>query len=409
MSQPCLSKKKPSTIGVLGKCPACGNNPVPHFSTWLSETAQVFLLPLDRLIVRGWAYLFLSFLVHKFFIFSIRLLKAVGATQTNSDITRVVCERGKVFWEEAKKRGIPMQNFIVRGRSVDVYQATIRGRRIYFNGLPRPIRTANGSEFWLDDKEVLKNELRSADVPVANGGSFSRWGQLLKTFHELDKPVILKPRLGSRGRHTTTNIFTEDELKTAFKIAKQLCFWVVMEEHLQGSVYRATLIDGKLVGLLRGDPPRVIGDGVHAIIELVDIKNKNRHSAVSEVVIGEQHKNFLGRRGLALSDAPKIGKTIDLLEKIGVSYGGWRAEVIKIAHLEIKSAMERAAAAIGDPLVGFDFIIQDITRSPQGQKWGIIECNGTPFIDLHHEPLEGEPSNVARELWNYVENNIERF
>lgn len=351
----------------------------------------------------------MSALVHKFFINSVRALKIIGVAKINSDSSRAVCDRGRVFWEEAKKRGITMQNFIVRGRSVDVYQATVRGRRIYFNGLPRPIRTVNGSEFWLDDKEVLKNELRSAEVPVARGGSFSRWDRLLQAFRQLDKPVIIKPRLGSRGRHTTTNIFTEDELKTAFKISKQLCFWVVMEEHLQGSVYRATLVDGKLVGLLRGDPPRVVGDGVCTLMELVDIKNKNRHQAVSEVVISEQHKNFLARRGLVLSDVPKYGETVDLLEKIGVSYGGWRAEVIKIAHPEIKKAMEQAAAAVGDPLVGFDFIIQNITHSPQGQKWGIIECNGTPFIDLHHEPLEGEPSNVAARLWDYVEDNIERF
>ncbi|MBI4992696.1 MAG: hypothetical protein HZC26_00975 [Candidatus Magasanikbacteria bacterium] len=400
MSRQCLSKKT---------CQACGNNPTPHFSTWLAETAQVFLNPLDRMIIRGWVYRLLSTLAHKFFIGSIYTLKLFGAAKLNSDSARVVCERGKVFWQEAIKRGILMQNFIVFGRSVDVYQAMVRGRRIYFNGLPRPIVTSSGSELWLDDKELLKRRLRQASLPIARGGSFSRWDELLNTFHQLDKPVILKPRLGSRGRHTTTNVFTLEELKRAFQIAKQLCHWVVMEEHLEGSVYRATLVNGKLVGLLRGDPPRVVGDGVHTIAELVDIKNKNKHPLVSEVVVDNQHLDFLTRGGLTLSSVPASGETVDLLEKIGVSYGGWRAEVIKETHPEIKKIMEQVAAAVNDPLVGFDFIIKNVSSSPQGQKWGIIECNGTPFIDLHHEPLAGEPSDVARELWDYVEENVRRF
>lgn len=390
-------------------CQACGNNPTPHFPAWLAETAQVFLNPLDRIIIRGWVYSLLSRLAHKFFIGSIYVLKLFGVAKPNANITRVVCERGKVFWQEAIRRGILMGNFIVCGRSVDVYQAVVRNKRIYFNGLPRPIRTDSGSELWLDDKELLKKKLQQADLPVARGGSFSRWDKILEMFRQLDKPVIIKPRLGSRGRHTTTNVFTVEELKQAFKIAKQLCHWVIMEEHLEGSVYRATLINGKLAGLLRGDPPRVVGDGVHTIAELIDIKNKTRHHLVSEVIIDNQHLSFLSRRGWALNSVPTGGEIIDLLEKIGVSYGGFRAEVIKETHPEIKNVMEQAAAVVDDPLVGFDFIIKDVTIPPQGQKWGIIECNGTPFIDLHHEPLAGEPSNVARELWNYVEENVERF
>ena len=369
----------------------------------------MFLNPLDRMIIRGWIYRLLSTLAHKFFISSVYILQLCGVAKSNADIARVVCERGKVLWQEANQRGILMRNFIVYGRSVDVYQAIVCGKRIYFNGLPRPLKTKSGSELWLDDKELLKKRLQQASLPVARGGSFSHWGKLLETFHQLDKPVIVKPRLGSRGRHTTTNVFTVEELKQAFKIAKQLCYLVIMEEHLEGSVYRATLVDGKLVGLLRGDPPRIIGDGVHTIAELVDIKNKIRHPAVSEVLIGDQHLEFLARGDWKPDGVPAAGESIDLLEKIGVSYGGWRAEVIKETHPDIKNIMERAAAAVGDPLVGFDFIIKDITLSPQGQKWGIIECNGTPFIDLHHEPLEGEPSNVAGRLWDYVEENVNQF
>lgn len=36
------------------------------------------------------------------------------------------------------------------------------------------------------------------------------------------------------------------------------------------------------------------------------------------------------------------------------------------------------------------------------QRVGILECNGLPFIDLHHYPFEGKPQNVAGALWDIV-------
>jgi D-alanine-D-alanine ligase-like ATP-grasp enzyme len=57
---------------------------------------------------------------------------------------------------------------------------------------------------------------------------------------------------------------------------------------------------------------------------------------------------------------------------------------------------------VNDPVLGFDFITEDISSDPKNTRWGIIECNAVPFINLHHDPLEGEPINVAGKLWDYI-------
>jgi cyanophycin synthetase len=62
----------------------------------------------------------------------------------------------------------------------------------------------------------------------------------------------------------------------------------------------------------------------------------------------------------------------------------------------------RAAKIIGDPIVGFDFIIPDITKSYKQQRCGFIEANSLPFINLHHEPLVGQPRNVAKKVWDMI-------
>jgi hypothetical protein len=153
------------------------------------------------------------------------------------------------------------------------------------------------------------------------------------------------------------------------------------------------------------DPPRITGDGTHNMRELVEIKNKNKHPKIHDVKISPEMEIFLSRTNRNLDDILPAGLTIDLSEKIGVSYGGNSSEDTEITHSEIKRILEEAAVAINDPLIGFDFIIEHIDRSPDEQKWGIIECNGVPFINLHHDPIEGPSNNVAKHVWDFVEKN----
>lgn len=388
------------------RCLACGNNQTSHFFSWLGQTISVCTAPMHTRLSRSFLSSIASRITNPILSFFIFDYNTVGILQVNNDPEKTASQRGRVLWQEAIKQGIPMHGFIAFGRPVDLYAAKVNGKNIYFNGLPRPLRTPKNSEWWMDDKFVLKILLKDAGVPVARGGVFSTFTPLLKKFHELEKPVIIKPRLGSRGRHTTTNIHTEADLKKAFDSAKKLCHWVILEEHLKGSVYRATIIGEVLAGVLAGDPPRITGDGVSTIAQLVEKKNTKKPQGVKDVVITEEHVEFLRRQQYTLETILPTGITIDLLEKIGVSYGGNSAEVTNITHPETKRILEKAAAAVADPLIGFDFIISDIAGDPQNQKWGVIECNGLPFINLHYDPIEGSTNEVAKPLWNYVKDHI---
>ncbi len=391
------------------RCLACGNNQTNHALAWLSQSMAVVMLPAHLWLANTFLATWVAALTNPVLDFFVWFYKIIGILKINTDATKTVNQRGKVLWEEANRRGITMHNFFMFDKPVDLYGATVKDKKIYFNGLPRPKRTPNNSEWWADDKFMLKQVLWKAGLPTARGGSFSSYAQLLKKFYELDKPVIIKPRLGSRGRHTTTHISTEEELKRAFDRAKQLCYWVILEEHLVGSVYRGTMIDSKLSGVLRGDPPRITGDGMHTITELVEIKNQSRHKEVKAVTLGQEQINFLARLGLTIASVLPFGRTIDLTEKIGVNYGGCAAEVTNSTHPEIKIILEKAAVEIGDPIIGLDFIIPNISQDPAEQKWGIIECNGLPFINLHYDPIEGKTNNVAKYLWDYVEQHIDQY
>ena len=69
-------------------------------------------------------------------------------------------------------------------------------------------------------------------------------------------------------------------------------------------------------------------------------------------------------------------------------------------HPSFIPILKRAADIVDLPVVGFDVIIPDPTKSADAQRWGIIECNTLPFIDLHYYALLGQPKNIAGEIWD---------
>lgn len=379
-------------------CPYCGNHPTSHAAARMNERLEEWCVPFE--------YVVYSRPVHFAERFWMRILPVMvrfgvmlGVVKYNDDIKKSPIDRARVLWEEADRQDIPMRQLIVFGNLTDAYEARINDRTIVFDGLPIPPRFPLHTLPWLDDKEKLRLRLAANGIPVPHGGVCTRFAQMQKLFATLQKPVIVKPARGSRGRHTTTFIYTEEQLRHAYEVGKQISRRLIIEEHLTGSVYRATIVNEKLVGVLRGDPPRVRGDGTHTIRQLIEEKNRHRDPRVSDFQITGLTEEFLGRSNWTLDAVLPAGVTIDLTEKIGITYGGHSAEELPICHPDTCKILEDAGRVVGFPVMGFDFIIEDITKSPHEQRWGIIECNSLPFINLHHDPIEGTPINVAAEVW----------
>ncbi|HBV01469.1 MAG TPA: hypothetical protein DEF00_03715 [Candidatus Taylorbacteria bacterium] len=314
-------------------------------------------------------------------------------------------DRTRCFWLEAKRRGINMVMFRL-GPIKDLFIAKHGGKTICFDGLPRPAGPEARSLYWMDNKPLMRKRFIEAGIPVAKGVSaFSERGAI-EGFRALKKPVIVKPYSGSRSRHTAIHLESEQEFLKAFQSAKMLSPFALIEEELVGMVHRGTLIGSKLIGVIRREPPHVIGDGKHTVRELVMIENRNekRHGGTfHEIVMGGEAEAELLRQKLAWKSIPREGQLVTLNQKVSRGIGASNTDVTGKMHPENRKLLEKIGAVLNDPLVGVDFIMEDVGVPWQKQKRaGVIECNSMPFIDLHHYPLCGMPRNVAGALWDII-------
>lgn len=386
-----------------GSCLACSDFPVSHLSTFIFASFDARMN--DVLHARSENFLgrAVQYLTRTAAFFApplLQFLHIVSGSVTNTKPEFALTNRAQVVWQEALRRGITMEQVVLFGMATDCYRARIRDRWIYFQSLPIPPHREFRSYPWIDDKLLFKQLLEHHGIPAAQAATATHLDDAQTKFMQLQKPVVVKPRIGSRARHTTPNVWTLEDFERAFLSARELCRDVLFEEHLSGDLCRATVVDGTLSGFLRKKQPQITGDGVHTIRQLVAEKNADKPERVWEIVWGPEHDAYVGRQGYMPDSVLENNRTIDISRHSGRQVGGETREMPDEIHPALRAAIEQAARLLQTPLVGFDLIIPDPAMDPTNQRWGILEANALPFIELHYNPLYGESSNVAGAIWD---------
>ncbi len=381
-------------------CIYCGDAPIHHgffyFSSLIATTFDNHIVKVTRhapLFMRDFVDWLLATFFEIFLFFHLATL--------SDDIEQAKTFRSRVIWEEAKRRGIKIQQLMIWGRSLDQYRIIEKGKVNYFNSLPIPSRFLNMDKNW-DDKFMLKKEFAENNIPIPHYLQFPIFipQNIEQIFSKFAKPIIVKPRMGSRGRHTVTNIHTLEQFRDGINIAKKICAYLVAEEHLKGDVCRATFVNGKLMGFYRGSAPVVIGDGVKTVRELILEKDDKRPDRVEKVLVNKELENHILRSGFKMEDILPFSLRLSLTHRTGRLFGGVTKEMLDELHPSFLPVLKRAADIVDLPVIGFDVIIEDPTKPADSQRWGIIECNTLPFIDLHYYALSGKPQNIAGAIWD---------
>lgn len=392
-------------------CPDCGPAGVSHFiERWSVRADSVIgLIEVPPAVV--WRSIKPLFAKARLGRMAPAAARAAAALGLGTIVTRPDEKnnwRARVLWEEAERRGIIMREFRPFGLAREIFYATYGNDTQGFDGLPRPRSARESSIDWMDDKGVILKKFRAAGVPVPRGSSVSSVKAAEKIFKEIvtgkDDAVIVKPAIGSRSRHTYIHITDLDALRHAFKKAKELSPRVVVEEELSGFVFRITLVGSRIAGVMRREPPHVIGDGTHTVQQLIVEENKNplRHGEIfHELPLNEETASMLKEQGLSLDAVPEAGRMVIVHAKVSRAYGASTTEITDV-HPDNTALFLKIAAVLDDALVGVDFMIDDMARSWKEQKCGVIECNSLPFIDLHHFPLKGPARNAAGDIWDLI-------
>ena len=167
-----------------------------------------------------------------------------------------------------------------------------------------------------EDKPLVYRLLAERGIPVpryilcAADDLETAW-----TFVEsLGRPCVVKPAHASGALGVTTAISTRFDLARAMAYGGAFGRELLVEELVEGGVYRLLYFDGELLDAVLRTPPTVQGDGSASVEQLISAENRRRlaggiEACQSLVKIDQELRHTLRQRGYTLRSVPPARTT----------------------------------------------------------------------------------------------------
>lgn len=267
--------------------------------------------------------------------------------------------------------------------------------------------TSAVSESIAQDKDLCKQLLAAAGVPVPSGKPVHSLEEAWAVAQDIGLPVVVKPQDGNQGKGVTVNINTLEHMAIAYKAAHDIGT-VMVEKYLPGNDHRLLVVGDRLVAAARRDPPQVNGDGVHTVRELVEIVNADplrgdgHATALTKIRFDEIAIKRLEIQGFTPESVPALGQRVVLRNNANLSTGGTATDVTDDVHPAVAARVITAARMIGLDICGVDVVSQAVDRPLEEQNGGVVEVNAAPGLRMHLAPSFGKGRAVGEAIINHL-------
>jgi cyanophycin synthetase len=260
------------------------------------------------------------------------------------------------------------------------------------------------SEAIAQDKQLTKRLLAAAGVPVPAGRAVKDADDAWTAALEIGLPVVVKPLDGNQGKGVTVNITSEDALRRAYAVAATFRDDILVERYMPGNDFRLLVVGDRLVAAARRDPPKVVGDGVSTITQLVEQVNKDprrgsgHSTSLTKIRFDDIAKECLAHQGFSAESVPSKGQRVNLRNNANLSTGGSATDVTDDVHPDVAARAVAAAHMVGLDICGVDVVSDSILHPLEEQGGGMVEVNAAPGLRMHLAPSFGKGRPVGEAI-----------
>lgn len=297
------------------------------------------------------------------------------------DLVQDVClgPSTKSIVDAAVKRGIPYRR--LNDESLIQFGHGVHQRRIR---AAETDRTSAIGEAIAQDKELTRRLLAEVGVPVPQGEPVFSETEAWETAQDIGLPVVVKPQDGNQGRGVALNLTTEEQVRQAYRNAREESSKVLVEQYVAGGDYRLLVINGKLIAAAKREPAQIVGDGAHTISDLIDIANADPRrgdyhaTPLSKLKLDSIAIAVLAEQGLTAESVPERGQVVLIRRNANLSTGGTAADVTDEVHPEIAARAVEAAGVVGLDVAGIDLVATSVSVPLEQSGGRFVEVNAAP-------------------------------
>lgn len=237
-----------------------------------------------------------------------------------------------------------------------------------------------------DNKIHTKLLLQRNEIPTPK---FYTWNSSLTNLQNLRKikhlryPLVIKPIFGTYGRDVYMGIQNPKQLLRIVNILKRKGIAIMIEEQVEGDIFRVLVFNNEIIDIYRKEPSYVIGDGQNTLKKLIEIdkieKEHNKGHAVK--TIDWKH---IRSQGYTPNSIIPLNTKIVLTLASNVNNGAVVTPInLQDVHPDNIKLFKHINNVVGLNLNGIDFITYDL-RIPYYKYGYIIENNARPGVEGHY-------------------------
>ena len=303
--------------------------------------------------------------------------------------------------DAADDRDIPYIRLLETGNLVQLGHGAAM-RRIWTAETDRTSAIAEGIS---RDKDLTKQLLAAAGVPVPEGRTVESAEDAWEAAEDIGLPVVVKPSDGNHARGVSLNLKTREEVMHAFAAAEAEGSEVIVESFIPGQEHRLLVVGGKVVAATRGEIIHVSGDGKSTIGQLIDTqvntdprRGEEEHLPLETLRAGDAVLLLLlQRQGLTPDSVLPRGETAVVQRT-----GNMAIDVTGQVHPDIAEQMALAARVVGLDIAGIDLVVEDIAKPLRAQGGAIVEVNAGPGLLMHLKPAVGRAQPVGEAIAEHL-------
>ena len=285
----------------------------------------------------------------------------------------------RIIVDEARRRGVGVE---LVDAEEGYFALTLGGRSIVCRESLSALTSAIAMS-RCDDKRITRKVLAAAGLRVPAQHVAGNVAED-RAFLEEHGRIVVKPARGEQGIGVAVNVSDEQEMRQAVDAASRSCERVLLESFAEGDDLRIIVIDYRVVAAALRRPAEITGDGRLDIGTLIEKQSRRRAAATggeSRIPMDDETRRCLSKQGFAPADVLPAGNTLRVRETANLHTGGTLHDVTDELSPTLRDVAERAARALGIPVVGLDLIVPD----PAGDEYVFIEANERPGL-ANHEP-----------------------
>ena len=279
----------------------------------------------------------------------------------------------------------------------------VRQRRIW---TAETDQTSAIAESIASDKQLTKELLASAGVPVPEGDEVDSAEEAWRVAQDIGLPVTVKPTDANHGRGVFTDLHTREDIEKAWQAADAEGSGVLVEKFIEGDAHRLLVVGRRVVAATKGKVQTVTGDGRSTLLQLIDAQinsdprcGDEEEYPLEPLILDKEpiSQLELARQGYTGESVPPAGQVVLIRRHGDLAY-----DVTNLVHPQVAAAAALAARVVGLDIAGIDLVTPDIARPLAEQGGAIIEVNAGPGLLMHLKPAEGQPRNVGQAIVGHL-------